>query len=245
LFAKAPVLAVVVVAVAVGYFFGKGLAGQELSLAGQELSLAGQELSLAGQELSVANERISFLADQVAAYKDRLQGATPDQAAKELSTLRQQLGDANDKLQMLLPDTPRRLTEQQRTSLHAASDWISQHVKTLYLYAWSSGDSMRYAGDFRDQFNKDHVLTEGPILTSCDGKQRGILVGLRDPDRPSEDAMQFTRILQEAGFIVSYTKWETNQEFGQDFDLFICGAIADSLDVSSATPIECGTRPDR
>src|SRR5450755_3417080 len=33
------------------------------------------------------HEHISFLQDQITAYKDRLQGATPDEAAKRFSTL--------------------------------------------------------------------------------------------------------------------------------------------------------------
>src|SRR5271170_5484867 len=43
--------------------------------------------SRSSEELSVKNERIAFLNDQIAAYKDRLQGASPDQAAKQFAIL--------------------------------------------------------------------------------------------------------------------------------------------------------------
>jgi hypothetical protein len=47
--------------------------------------------SRSSEELSVKNERIAFLNEQIAAYKDRLQGASPDQAAKQLVTLQSKL----------------------------------------------------------------------------------------------------------------------------------------------------------
>jgi len=44
-----------------------------------------ETISVKDERIGVKDERIAFLNDQVSAYKDRLQGATPDQAAKEIA----------------------------------------------------------------------------------------------------------------------------------------------------------------
>jgi hypothetical protein len=79
-FMKPPVWAAILIAGGLAYYFG---------------SHNQQEL------LAVKEERNSFLTDQLNAYKERLRGATPDQAAQQISLLENNLKKANDKITVL------------------------------------------------------------------------------------------------------------------------------------------------
>ena len=81
---KPPVLLAFAIIAAIFYYFGS---------------------SRNGEQLDIKNERIGFLNDQVNAYKDRLQGATPDQAAKQIVTLQDRLQASEKKLQESFPIT--------------------------------------------------------------------------------------------------------------------------------------------
>jgi hypothetical protein len=67
-------------------------------------------LSRSSEAIGIKDERISFCNEQVSAYRDRLQGATPDQAAKQIATLEK-------KIQQLSPDNPRRLSQHNKEML--------------------------------------------------------------------------------------------------------------------------------
>jgi hypothetical protein len=95
-FIKPPILATVIIIAGLAYNFG---------------------VSRGSEVNGIKDERITFLNDQLTAYKDRLQGASPDEAAKQVSELRSQLGHATEKLQMILPDKPRRLEDKEKDVL--------------------------------------------------------------------------------------------------------------------------------
>src|SRR6516162_2063465 len=78
---KPPVLLAFLIIGGVSYFFGS-------SQGVTEFRIKEAELHNKDSELHNKDDRIAFLNDQISAYKDRLQGATPDQAAKEIATLR-------------------------------------------------------------------------------------------------------------------------------------------------------------
>jgi hypothetical protein len=197
---KAPVFVAVAAALIVGYLYGK---------------------TTSSEELSIAAQRISFLGDQVSAYKDRLQGATPDQAAKEVASLKASLEAANTKLQLVLPDNPRHLTSDQKRFIDDKSEGLKTLSPMFYIFSWSVGDSPEYAEDFSIAFQKNKIVTYGPITTVCDPDLHGILVGLRDVDHPSPDALAFVHFLEDMGLSVKTTFW-TFPPPKVDFDLYIC-----------------------
>jgi hypothetical protein len=211
LFMKAPVLAFAVIALTVGYWFGS--------------SRDNEELRAKDETLNTRNERISFLDDQLTAYKDRLQGATPDEAAKRFSTLERKIEDQNRKLQVVFPDNKRHLSDSSIKSMEVNIDRIKKDVKYMLIYAYSIGDSPFYAQEFVEFF-KNHATIPflGAILTPCDGDQRGVMIGLIDIERPSAEAVDFAAVLKEAGLHISNTTWKGTSPplQGQDFDLFIC-----------------------
>jgi hypothetical protein len=177
--------------------------------------------SRSADKMEVMNERLTFANEQLAAYKDRLQGATPDQAAKQIATLQARLEASEQKLQTLMPDVPRHLSQKEKDILVSRTDDLLKLGQQIMVFAWLVGDSTGYAYDFIKLFNDQKVPTFGINSSICDKNDRGILVGLKHPDNPSPQAIQFTEILRSAGLKVGHTRW--NEQSGMpDFDLFIC-----------------------
>jgi hypothetical protein len=184
------------------------------------------------EEISVKAERIAFLNEQISAYKDRLQGATPDQAAKELSTLQGKLNSAEAKLQMLLPDNFRHLSAREIELLTIKADDLLGIGQVIPLFASSIGDSNTYMFDFISFFVEKKIPTIGPFAVTCDSKERGVLVGLKDVKQPSEKAKIFVATLKFAGLDPSNTRWAGFDRPGggssivipnvADFTLYIC-----------------------
>jgi hypothetical protein len=173
------------------------------------------------EQLAVKDERINFLNDQLAAYKDRLQGATPDQAAKQMVALQTQLQAYVKKFDTLFPEGPRTLKEDQIKILISHKDEMLKFGKPLQIYTGIVGDSTGYAQEFSDFFKSQNIPADGPIPYPCTG-ERGVLVGLKDVSRPSNEAKVFRKILEDAQIHTSPTLWASNTNEGLDFDLWIC-----------------------
>lgn len=176
--------------------------------------------------IEIKNERISFLNDQLTAYKDRLGGATPDQAAKEILALRNRLDEDESKLTILLPGTnTRSLTAQQRDVIVSKKDDIIKFGKPIFVFSLSIGDSGGYAWDFMKVFRDANIPAQGifwqPQCRVSEGES-GVMVGLREKGKPSADAIKFMSILTEAGLKVKNTHWVDPPEGTLDFNLFIC-----------------------
>ncbi len=92
-----------------------------------------------GELVKVKDERISFLNDQLGAYKDRLKGATPDEAAKQIREMQDKLDFDSKKLKLLLQD--RLLSEAQIEVIIKA---CSQFENTKYDISFNEGDTEAY-----------------------------------------------------------------------------------------------------
>jgi len=68
--------------------------------------LAGYQFGNSKSEdlLKLKDERAGFLGDQIAAYKDRLQGASPDQAAGQIAGLKKDFLDSEGRVQALISE---------------------------------------------------------------------------------------------------------------------------------------------
>jgi len=151
------------------------------------------------EQIGVKDERIGFLNDQLAAYKDRLQGATPDQAAKQIALLQDGLTEYEKKFQSLFPDKPRTLDKKQKDILISKKDEILKFGQPLIVFAGIIGDSWEYASNFTDLFKDQNIPVVGPILAACRSPERGVLVGEKNHDAPSDNAKAFIKILSDAG----------------------------------------------
>jgi hypothetical protein len=179
------------------------------------------------EEISIKNERISFLNDQLGAYKDRLQGATPDQAAKQLVILQTEVEAYAKKFDALFPEGQRTLNESQLKILASHKDEMLKFGKPLAVFSGVIGDANTYTQQFLDFFKSQNIPTVGPIAIGCFMGERGILVGIKgDITKPSADAKTFLKILDEAGLYPRATQWTTpSDDKTLDFDLYVCPAF--------------------
>ena len=206
---KPPVFVAIIIVASLGVWYGSGRSADRLDVA--------------RDNLNVANERIAFLGDQVSAYKDRLQGATPDQAAKQIAILSSNLEQANKKLMLLMPDTPRTLTDSQKQFISEHKAEFPKVLTGIPVFSWIIGDANTYASDFLLEFKKNSIAAFGPISSSCDSSQRGVMVGLKNPENPPVLAASFIHLLTQMGVSPKTTKWEGEGVSEVDFNLFICG----------------------
>lgn len=199
---RPPVLAACVIVAAIAYWIG---------------------VSHSNDLLAVRSERIALLSDQVTAYKDRLQGATPDEAAKLIALLQSRLAESEAKLQIIAPDNPRRLQAKERQRLADHRGKLIRWEEPLFVYTGSLGDSADYAVDFIELFSEIGVRTIGPVMTACRPDNWGVLVGLKNPNTPSDRAKAFIEALDDAGLHPNIARWSAPADRGGlDFDLFIC-----------------------
>lgn len=182
-----------------------------------------QEAAVAGR-LDIANDRITFLQDQLAAYKDRLQGATPDQAARQVTVLQASLGDSLNKLKMLFPDVNRSLSDKQKAFIISHAADFKSLTKSIPVYGWSVGDSLFYGSDFVNALNGIGIQALGPVAVPCGPHETGVQVGVADVAKPPASAVQFISLLTEMGVQAHKDFWGFKDLFpNADFDLFICG----------------------
>lgn len=173
--------------------------------------------------MSVAQGTIVDLNSQIGSYKDKLNGASPDQAAARISALQAELNRTNAKLQVLMPDVKRHLTEtQKRFFLDHAKEFKSIPGAGNFVYAWSEGDSPQYANDFVKAFKAIGIDSGGTMTTFCDDTQHGVMVGIPVEGHPSKDASKFMALLKNMGLSPQYTYWDTDPKAEPNFDLFIC-----------------------
>ncbi len=175
------------------------------------------------EEISIKNERINFLDDQIAAYKDRLQGATPDEAAKRIAALQTELEAYIKKFDAMFPEGPRKLNQDQLKILASHKDRMVKFGTPLEVYSGILGDSTVYAQDFIDFFKSQHIPVTGPANFPCYTGQRGVIVGIKDPVKPSDNATTFLQILNDANIHAGPTYWgQPPSTDSLDFDLYIC-----------------------
>jgi hypothetical protein len=203
---KPPVIVVILVVAALGFLGGR--------------------MSRTDQH-DIDQQRISFLQDQITAYKDRLQGATPDEAAKKFSTLEGALALANSKISRFFPDKKRHLTDADKVFIRSHATEIRKAAPLqIDVFGMSFGDSLRYAQDFLDEFKANGISAVGPIPSPCEDNQNGVLVGMKDPSKPSENSLRFISLLTEMGMHPAPTHWFDAPD-ESSFDLFICGEAID------------------
>jgi hypothetical protein len=106
--------------------------------------------SKSDEQIGIKNERINFLNDQLTAYKDRLQGATPDQAAQQIALLRDSLIQYEKKFDELFPSKARTLSSREIESLINKKDDISKIGVPIPIFYGLVGDSADYATNFAD-----------------------------------------------------------------------------------------------
>jgi len=166
------------------------------------------------------DSEISSLKTQRDEYKDKLSGATPDQAAQRVSAL-------EIRIRELDPKPQRHLTEDQKKKLVDGLTKLAVDIPQIAVFAEAAREPARFAVEFMGVFKKAGISSLGPISTIPNFvSETGILVGLIDPEKPSELANKYIEVLRSAGLEIGTTKWQMvipTPSKNIDFDLYVCG----------------------
>jgi hypothetical protein len=137
------------------------------------------------------------------------------------AALRERLAYWQDKAQGTLSVTARHLLPEQRSKLLSALKPIAPSIKSIVISAESSPEAVRYAVEFVKAFKEAETDPLGPVLAyAASEHDKGVMVGLVDPEKPSDLAVKFVYAMRSAGFDVKIVRWEA-QIGALDFDLFI------------------------
>jgi hypothetical protein len=170
----------------------------------------------------VLREKNDFLNSQLGAYKDRLQGASPDEAAKKFSTLENHIAEQDKIFKAITVTHSRTLTAIQKDNLKNKIDRIRADIPTgLPIFSFPLGDSVFYASDIFKFFKDNNVNVLGIFQSACDINERNLLIGVKDPHHPSDSAIDFAKNLSDSGVSTAFTTWADAPQ-NISFDIFVC-----------------------
>jgi hypothetical protein len=173
---------------------------------------------LASETISGLTAKNDAQSAEINLYKAKLQVGSPDEALKKFAELEKKIDD-------LRPKFERRLSDQQKRDLTAAlAPIVKQIVPGLVITTEGTPEQGRYANEFVVLFKKLGLETLGPITGfSTSETDRGVMVGLKKPENPSDLALKFIDALRRSGLEVRTIQWEgpVAANFPIDFDLFI------------------------
>jgi hypothetical protein len=159
---------------------------------------------------------VSVLRERVSLYQDRLQGASPDQAAQRIAALESRIKDIEPKPQ-------RHLTDEQRKKLIEVMKPLASSLQQIALYTEGGREPAQFSVEFFKTFKDAGLDPIGPFISFPSLiYENGILVGMADPNKPSELALKFIEALRSANLEVGTTSGPGSGN-KLDFDLFICG----------------------
>lgn len=117
----------------------------------------------------------------------------------------------------------RHLTDVDRNNLATVFEGHNQEIPLIIISSIDNSEAIRYAHEFYTEFKTLKFNTF--LITnaySMDEADRGLMIGISDPDNPSSPAKLFTSLMLKAGFVVKQIRFgEPGSPAIGEFDLFI------------------------
>jgi hypothetical protein len=117
--------------------------------------------------------------------------------------------------------TDRHLSDDERVKLISALKPLAESIQNVIVSVEGVPEAVRYSTEFIKILKDVGANPIGPVFawSEKDG-DRGVMVGLAHPSKPSELAIKFIDVLKAAGFDIRVVQWR-GQVSRLDFDLFI------------------------
>jgi hypothetical protein len=159
---------------------------------------------------------IDFLESQLDDYKSKLSGATPEQAAQELSGLRNDLTAARAQLDMITQwylhhRTQRHLTKDQKDKLLVALKEVAARIpdsaQKVSVGAIADPEAQQYAIDILRALHPAGLclLQQTPHFSWSDSPdERGVMIVVMDEQNPPEIARALHDVFKEVGIDCAY-----------------------------------------
>jgi hypothetical protein len=142
----------------------------------------------------------------------------------EISILKTERDEYKDQLASapVIPKPQRRLTDDQKVKLVDELKPLADDIKQIFVFAEAAREPTLFAVEFISAFKTAGITSVGPLAVIPNyATESGVLVGLGNPENPSDLAKKYMAALRTADLKINTTKWQT--PFGAlDFDLYIC-----------------------
>lgn len=120
------------------------------------------------------------------------------------------------------PALGRRLSADEKAALRRSFAEKKGAIPIIIISAVTLPEAGRYALDFAAEFQKmGFAVTTDTTAIAMDEDDRGLMVGVIDPAKPSEAARAFIKGMLDAGFRIKQVKYEVDPGGLSDFDLFV------------------------
>ena len=170
-----------------------------------------------GEKVETLEQRLKLATEQVADYKDKLKGASPENAAKEMAELRAQISRLE----------PRKLSDEQRRIITAKMESIRQK-ESVYIHVMHDGtssDSNGYAVSFYSVFKEFSLWTVRQSTVIGIGGQvsrHGVSIFVENIAAPPTGARLISEALKGCGIEHDmYTRQANSIQSRWEFELLI------------------------
>jgi hypothetical protein len=117
--------------------------------------------------------------------------------------------------------TDRHLTEDQTAKLVSSLKPLAESIQNVIVSVEGVPEAVHYSTEFIKILKDVGANPIGPVFAwSENAGDRGVMVGIAHPSKPSELAIQFIDALKAAGLEIRIVRWR-GQVSRLDFDLFI------------------------
>jgi hypothetical protein len=116
----------------------------------------------------------------------------------------------------------RRLAPEQKRILAKEIRAKMDKVPKIVIYTASERESRQYAKQFADLIQGIGIDVIQREVPSSSTTEVGLFVGIRQPEKPSDEAQEFLEILHKANIAAHFTPWLTPQTLTKKMRILIC-----------------------
>jgi hypothetical protein len=176
-----------------------------------------------GERFATLHDHIQYLENKVKDYaegKEKLSGATSDQAVKDLDALKGKITELQAQLNILTHPHQRHLSNQEADNLVTNLKKIQSEVPTIPVAFSSENETAVFADDFLGALDKSDIKYIS-LPSYVEPDECGVMVGTKDPSNPSAQTIKIRDALRSSGLSPRLVRFQPRFAFAYDFDLFI------------------------
>ena len=156
-----------------------------------------------GTEIAGKDATIEALREEVTSYKNKLDGAGPDQAKAQIDEAKAQISDLkaqnSDLEARLVKLEPRRLHAQESSTISASLKASGISAGDIFMVHDNCADCARYAADFKEALKvTTWSIVSGEVGGNLPASPKGVAIVTQDPSNPLPEAKAFADALVAA-----------------------------------------------
>jgi hypothetical protein len=159
-------------------------------------------------------------------YRVKLQGASPQEAAKRIDQLLADLDEAKRKVEKMNVGKPdRHLSPETKGSLKLALQSIVQSLPEISIVALPNPESQQYAKELRELFKDAGLRVTGvswiTFTTTKTDETYGVFIGVKSPDNPPNLAKKLQDAMNKSNFNIRIIEGDSENMSDTDIQIII------------------------